>query len=296
MNWPHWLGTLHCCSFWRGRPAVAQEHTGFEFCAAHLLWIDHSYCWIAGGKFSYHNYVFNYSLNPHFFPYISNTLCSALFASSGSGQAHTSSLKTFQHLLIQGHGSSSDSAKNFNTEGGRIWNSGAQSIGMDSDWGLQTQTQLLPTLHAQLGLLATVLEDELQSLQQNLMQSIESQIDIQRKQVELLERCGCVEAKYVKAMNLWKSIRCKSGGNEERTYFTKEIQFGDEILRQVYAQRIFMGRSCWPTGSTDLPHQTQTAYGSDEQTKRFIIYTRTGVLPAQSNHVRRPLPPLSTTD
>ena len=41
-----------------------------------------------------------------------------------------------------------------------------------------------------------------------------------------------------------KSIWCESGGNEEGTYFAKEIQFSDEILRQVYAQRIFMGGSC----------------------------------------------------
>jgi len=69
---------------------------------------------------------------------------------------------------------------------------------------LQSQTQLLPTLHAQLGLPSTALEDELQSLQQHLMQSVESQIDIRRKQVEeWLLKCSGVEdacVRYGKAL------------------------------------------------------------------------------------------------
>lgn len=63
---------------------------------------------------------------------------------------------------------------------------------------LQSQTQLLPTLHTQLGLPPTALEDELQSLQQHLMQSVESQIDVRRKQVEeWLEKCSGVETECV---------------------------------------------------------------------------------------------------
>ncbi|KAH9849363.1 microtubule associated protein-domain-containing protein [Lenzites betulinus] len=59
---------------------------------------------------------------------------------------------------------------------------------------LQSQTQLLPTLHAQLGLPPTALHDELSALQQQLAQCIESQIDLRRKQVdEWMERCGSVE-------------------------------------------------------------------------------------------------------
>ncbi|THH09818.1 hypothetical protein EW146_g8570, partial [Bondarzewia mesenterica] len=48
---------------------------------------------------------------------------------------------------------------------------------------LQSQTQLLPTLHAQLGLPPTALADELSALQQTLTQCVEDQIDGRRKQV-----------------------------------------------------------------------------------------------------------------
>lgn len=59
---------------------------------------------------------------------------------------------------------------------------------------LQSQTQLLPTLHAQLGLPPTALHDELSALQQQLTQCIEGQIDLRRKQVdEWMEKCGTVE-------------------------------------------------------------------------------------------------------
>ncbi|RPD65486.1 hypothetical protein L226DRAFT_456522 [Lentinus tigrinus ALCF2SS1-7] len=59
---------------------------------------------------------------------------------------------------------------------------------------LQSQTQLLPTLHAQLGLPPTALHDELSTLQQQLTQCIESQIDLRRKQVDgWMEKCALVE-------------------------------------------------------------------------------------------------------
>ena len=114
---------------------------------------------------------------------------------------------------------------------------------------LQTQTQLLPTLHAQLGLPATALEDELQSLQQNLMQSVESQIDIRRKQVEeLLERCGCVEeecVRYGKALGGNAKVSGASLGEMRKELILPKrydlVTKYQEKLRQVYAQRIFMG-------------------------------------------------------
>ncbi|KAJ6504120.1 microtubule associated protein [Mycena vitilis] len=69
---------------------------------------------------------------------------------------------------------------------------------------LQSQTQLLPTLHAQLGLPPSALEDELKNLQQQLMQSVEAQIDLRRKEVESwMEKCDSIEAecvKYAKAL------------------------------------------------------------------------------------------------
>lgn len=60
---------------------------------------------------------------------------------------------------------------------------------------LQTQTQLLPTLHAQLGLPPTALADELSSLHNALTRCIEDQISSRRKQVhELEERCENLES------------------------------------------------------------------------------------------------------
>ena len=99
VNWPHWLGTLTTCKDnsstlpFLERKASSGTRT-YWICAAHLLRIDCSYCWIAGSKFNYYNYVFNYLLNPHFFTYISNTLCSALFASS------IGKLKRFSQLIV----------------------------------------------------------------------------------------------------------------------------------------------------------------------------------------------------
>lgn len=64
---------------------------------------------------------------------------------------------------------------------------------------LQSQTQLLPTLHAQLGLPVTALEDELDSLKQKLMQSVESQIESRKKEVEKwVDKCGQVEVQCIR--------------------------------------------------------------------------------------------------
>lgn len=69
---------------------------------------------------------------------------------------------------------------------------------------LQTQTELLPTLHAQLGLPPTALEDDLKKLQSTLMEGVELQIDSRRKEVERwLEKCNEVEVEclsYTKAL------------------------------------------------------------------------------------------------
>ncbi|TFK86430.1 hypothetical protein K466DRAFT_524216 [Polyporus arcularius HHB13444] len=64
---------------------------------------------------------------------------------------------------------------------------------------LQSQTQLLPTLHAQLGLPPTALHDELSTLQQQLTQCIESQIDVRRKQVDgWMEKCALIEGECLR--------------------------------------------------------------------------------------------------
>ena len=67
---------------------------------------------------------------------------------------------------------------------------------------LQSQTQLLPALHAQLGLPPSALTDELTALQQQLTQCIESQIDLRRKQVDQwMERCAEVENQCIRYGN-----------------------------------------------------------------------------------------------
>jgi Ase1/PRC1/MAP65 family protein len=69
---------------------------------------------------------------------------------------------------------------------------------------LQSQTQLLPTLYAQLGLPPSALEDELMTLQQQLVHGVELQIDKRRKEVECwIEKCDAIEnqcVRYSKAL------------------------------------------------------------------------------------------------
>jgi protein regulator of cytokinesis 1 len=69
---------------------------------------------------------------------------------------------------------------------------------------LQTQTTLLPTLHAQLGLPPSALEDELSNLQQQLAECVDTQIDARRGEVnEWMGRCDAVErecTRYVSAL------------------------------------------------------------------------------------------------
>lgn len=78
---------------------------------------------------------------------------------------------------------------------------------------LQSQTQLLPTLHNQLGLPDTALEDELSSLQRTLTQCVEDQIDGRRKEVEMwLRKCEDVEeecARYHLALGAYASSSSK---------------------------------------------------------------------------------------
>ena len=69
---------------------------------------------------------------------------------------------------------------------------------------LQSQTHLLPTLHAQLGLPASALEDDLRSLQKELLSSVEAQVDRRKKEVEhWMELCAEIEnqsVRYMKAL------------------------------------------------------------------------------------------------
>ncbi|EGN94424.1 hypothetical protein SERLA73DRAFT_163026 [Serpula lacrymans var. lacrymans S7.3] len=63
----------------------------------------------------------------------------------------------------------------------------------------ESMTRLLPTLHVQLGLPPTALEDELQTLQHTLTRAVESQIEIRRKQVdEWYAKCDGVESECMR--------------------------------------------------------------------------------------------------
>jgi protein regulator of cytokinesis 1 len=60
---------------------------------------------------------------------------------------------------------------------------------------LQAQTQLLPTLHAQLGLPNSALEDELTALQAQLAATVDAQLSARREQVEQwMQKCAAVES------------------------------------------------------------------------------------------------------
>src|SRR6266540_4975663 len=64
---------------------------------------------------------------------------------------------------------------------------------------LQSQTQLLPTLHAQLGLSASALEDDLRILQKELLSRVEIQVEKRRNEVEQwMERCVDVEEQCIR--------------------------------------------------------------------------------------------------
>ena len=69
---------------------------------------------------------------------------------------------------------------------------------------LQTQTQLLPTLHAQLGLPQSALTDELSALRERLASCVEQQIELRRQEVqEWMKKCDEVElscSRYTKAL------------------------------------------------------------------------------------------------
>ncbi|KLO17899.1 hypothetical protein SCHPADRAFT_845934 [Schizopora paradoxa] len=69
---------------------------------------------------------------------------------------------------------------------------------------LQTQTQLLPTLHAQLGLPPSAIADELQALQHHLTETVESQVQKRRNEVdEWMKKCDELErecSRYSKAL------------------------------------------------------------------------------------------------
>ena len=95
---------------------------------------------------------------------------------------------------------------------------------------LQSQTQLLPTLHLQLGLPPTALADELKAIEAQLIQSVESQINARRKEVgSWIEKCETCENEcilYTKAL----------GGNAR----SAGINVGELVKEQVLPRRYEM--------------------------------------------------------
>ncbi|KAL0958711.1 hypothetical protein HGRIS_014041 [Hohenbuehelia grisea] len=93
---------------------------------------------------------------------------------------------------------------------------------------LQSQIHQLPTLHAQLGLPPSALQDELSLLQDKLMHTVEVQMDARRKEVdEWMGKCSGVEedcVKYTKAL----------GGNIKATGSTVGEIRGEQSLPKRY--------------------------------------------------------------
>ena len=67
---------------------------------------------------------------------------------------------------------------------------------------LQSQTELLPALHHQLGLPQTALADDLTTLQKELTECVERQIDARRKEVDhWMGKCEEVEKQCIRYAN-----------------------------------------------------------------------------------------------
>ncbi|THH26729.1 hypothetical protein EUX98_g7460 [Antrodiella citrinella] len=111
---------------------------------------------------------------------------------------------------------------------------------------LQSQTQLLPTLHSQLGLPPTALADDLSTLQQQLTHCVEIQIDSRRKQVdEWMQKCGEVEeqcVKYSKALGShMKTVTISVGEVRKELVLPKRFEMITECqekLRQLYHTKL----------------------------------------------------------
>jgi|ERR1700722_384375 len=94
---------------------------------------------------------------------------------------------------------------------------------------LQTQTQLLPSLHSQLGLPSTAIEDELRTLQEQLIQGVDARVDARRKEVdEWTEKCQDVERECILHANAL-------GGNVKGTGSNVSDLRKEPVLPRRYA-------------------------------------------------------------
>ncbi|KAF8994013.1 microtubule associated protein-domain-containing protein [Cyathus striatus] len=111
---------------------------------------------------------------------------------------------------------------------------------------LQSQTQLLPTLHAQLGLTPSALEDDLKALQRQLMESVEKQIELRQKEVDSwMERCDAIEnecVRYTKALGGNMKVAGSSVGElRKELVLPKRFELVTEYqekLRQIYHTKL----------------------------------------------------------
>ncbi|KAF8192990.1 microtubule associated protein-domain-containing protein [Pholiota molesta] len=101
---------------------------------------------------------------------------------------------------------------------------------------LQSQTQFLPTLHAQLGLPPSALEDELRDLQQQLVEGVESQVNKRRQEVEeWANKCEDALGGNVKATGSSLAELRKENALPRRYEMISEYQ---EKLRQLYHTKL----------------------------------------------------------
>ena len=129
---------------------------------------------------------------------------------------------------------------------------------------LQSQTQFLPTLHTQLGLPPSALEDELKDLQQQLVQGVELQVNKRRQEVaEWMTKCedvenGCIQ--YTKSLggNV-KATGSSLGELRKENALPRRFEMisdYQEKLRQVCATEVFTSVLLTTIFVLAIPHQT----------------------------------------
>lgn len=114
---------------------------------------------------------------------------------------------------------------------------------------LQTQTQLLPTLHAQLGLPPSALEDELKALEKQLMLSVEAQVEGRRGEVEKwMEKCDEIEnacLRYTKALGgNTKATGSSLGELRKEQVLPRRYELVSEFQEKLRQVRCFVGCRC----------------------------------------------------
>ncbi|KAI0087221.1 microtubule associated protein-domain-containing protein [Irpex rosettiformis] len=111
---------------------------------------------------------------------------------------------------------------------------------------LQSQTQLLPTLHTQLGLPPTALADDLSTLERQLTECVESQVSARKQQVdEWMGRCDEMESnciRYGKALgNHVKATGSSVGEIRKEQVLPRRFDMITEYqekLRQLYHTKL----------------------------------------------------------